>query len=221
MTTENVARHFDEVAGDYDRWKARAHYYYQFVKSALAEVVPRSCRACEMGCGTGDLLASLEPAEGLGVDLSPQMVELARKKHPALRFEVHDLMSGPLDEQFDYVASVDVAEHVPDLTKALDSMARTAVPGGTIIVITANPRWGGILEIAELLKLKMPEGDHEWRSYEVLSEAARAVGLREVSFRRGFVMPKAVPLLKRLNTSRRAERLRQGWGLMQRAVFSR
>lgn len=219
MNSDRVARHFDEVATDYDRWKSRAHYYYEFVKAALAEVVPRGSRVCEMGCGTGDLLASLEPSEGLGTDLSPEMVRRARLKHPDLRFHVHDLMDGPLDERFDYVLSVDVAEHVPDLTVAMASMAATLAGKGSLVILTASPTWGPVLELAERLRLKMPEGDHEWRSRRDLCVAARLAGLNEASFERSFVVPKALPILKTLNTSERVKRVRQRWGLIQRAVF--
>ena len=217
----STREHFDRVAVDYDKWKDKAHYYYAFVKQALGEVVPPGARVCEMGCGTGDLLASLNPSEGLGTDLSPAMIERAAKKHPGLRFEVHDLMSGPLPERFDYIVSVDVAEHVPDLTRVLRTMAEMLEDNGTLVLITPNPLWRIPLELGEKLKLKMPEGEHEWRSRKDLVDAGREAGLKLARFDRSFVVPKAVPGLSRLNTSPRAARLRNRCGLMQRAIFVR
>ena len=219
--TGSTQDHFDRVAADYDRWKEKAHYYYGFVKQALAEVVPPGSRVCEMGCGTGDLLASLEPVDGLGTDLSPEMIARARVKHPGLRFEVHDLMREPLPERFDYIVSVDVAEHVPDLNRAMKTMAAMLEEGGTLVLITPNPSWRWILEIAERLKLKMPEGSHEWRTREDLVRAARDAGLEHKSFDRGFIVPKELPGLHRLNTADRAKRMRDRFGLMQRSIFVR
>jgi len=47
----------------------------------------------DLGCGPGHVAAYLA-AHGLdiqGLDLSPRMVDVARRRHPALRFEVGDL----------------------------------------------------------------------------------------------------------------------------------
>jgi 2-polyprenyl-3-methyl-5-hydroxy-6-metoxy-1,4-benzoquinol methylase len=221
VSERSVQRHFDQIAVEYDRWKERAQYYYQAVKAAVAEIVPPGRRVLEVGCGTGDILASIAPDDGLGTDISPRMVERARAKHPTLRFAVHDLMADALSERFEFVVAVDVAEHVPDLERAMRTMAEMLDDGGVIIVITANPAWGPILHLAERLKLKMPEGDHTWRSRAEIRAAATAAGLRERSFSRSFLIPKAITGLKSLNTMKWAGGLRERYGLMQRAVFER
>ena len=219
MKPDPVGDHFDRVAPDYDRWKEKAHRYYAALKTSLREIVTPRSRVLEVGCATGDILASLDPEEGLGLDISPAMIELAARKHPGLRFRVHDLMEGPLDERFDYAVAADVAEHVPDLEKMMSSLAGMLTERGVAIVVTANPLWSPILHAAERLNLKMPEGDHEWRSREDLTSAARRAGLRERSFDRSLVMPKDVPGLRALDTARWAAGLRQRVGLIQRAVF--
>jgi SAM-dependent methyltransferase len=219
--SEEVARHFDDVAPEYDRWKRKARYYYAAVKAAVAEVVPSGSRVLEVGCGTGDILAGLAPSQGVGTDLSPAMVEIAARKHPGLRFEVHDLMRPPLDERFRYIVAVDVAEHVPDLPRCVATMAAMLDDGGRLVVITANPMWSPVLHAAERLGLKMPEGEHTWRSRDDIVLAAGECGLREVSFGRSFLVPKDVPGLARLNTAPWAEHVRQRFGLLQRAVFER
>jgi SAM-dependent methyltransferase len=219
MKPDPVGDHFDRVAPDYDRWKEKAHRYYAALKKSLREIVPPRSRVLEVGCATGDILASLDPDEGLGLDISPAMIELAARKHPGLRFRVHDLMQGPLEERFDYTVAADVAEHVPDLDTMMSSLAGMLTDRGVAIVVTANPLWSPVLHVAERLRLKMPEGDHEWRSRADLTSAARRSGLRERSFDRSLVMPKDVPGLVSLDTARWAAPLRQRLGLIQRAVF--
>lgn len=221
MNSESVRRHFDEIAADYDRWKEKAEFYYQAVKRMVAEVVPPGARVLEVGCGTGDILASLRPSEGLGTDISPKMVERARRKHPHLRFEVHDLVGPPLDERFDHIVAVDVMEHVPEIEPPFRTMAAMLDEHGTLVIVTANPSWAPILHLAEKLRLKMPEGDHVWRTHEHLVRAARASGLEEVSFERSLLFPKNVPGFRRLNDAHWAEGLRRRRGLVQRLLFSR
>jgi 2-polyprenyl-3-methyl-5-hydroxy-6-metoxy-1,4-benzoquinol methylase len=217
--TDSVAGHFDDVAPDYDRWKAKAHRYYAALKASLREVVPPGSSVLEVGCATGDILASLDPKEGVGLDISPAMIALAARKHPHLRFQVHDLMQGPLDERFDYIVAADVAEHVPDLDRMMVALAGMLTDRGAALVVTANPTWAPILYVAEQLRLKMPEGDHEWRSRTDLRSAAQRAGLRQRSFTRSMIVPKDVPGLRALDTARWADGLRQRLGLIQRAVF--
>ena len=219
MSSDHVRDHFDQVAGGYDRGKERARYYYSELKLLVAELVPKGSHVLEVGCGTGDILASLEPSVGVGIDLSSEMVALARQKHPSLRFLVHSVVDSQLDEAFDFVVAIDVMEHLSDLNRAMASMARMLAPGGSLVVTTADPRWGHVLDVAERLKLKMPEGEHQWRSHDDLVAAARAAGLVERFFDRSFLVPRAIPLLKALNTARWAAPLRRRYGLIQRVAF--
>ena len=47
-------------------------------------------RVLELGCSSGDLLAAMQPARGVGVDFSPAIIEQARRRHPQLEFHVAD-----------------------------------------------------------------------------------------------------------------------------------
>ncbi|WP_312877809.1 class I SAM-dependent methyltransferase [Lentzea indica] len=54
----------------------------------------------DVGCGPGEVTAHLHSlgVNAFGVDLSPAMIELARRDHPGLRFEVGS-MTEPLGTQ--------------------------------------------------------------------------------------------------------------------------
>lgn len=221
MSSHEVEAHFDEIAGGYDRWKQRANYYYEYQKKAVYDVVPTGASVCEVGCGTGDILEWLKPRDGLGLDISPAMVELAREKHPGLRFDVLDITAAAWPETFPYLVAVDVAEHVGDLDASMQNMAQMLAPAGRLVITTANPRWAPILHTAERLKLKMPEGEHEWRSRDDLVTSAEGAGLSLVSFDRSFLVPKRIPGFRRLNSSRQGRWLRARFGLIQRIVLER
>ncbi len=67
----HLQKYFDAFAEDRDIWRQRnvgyhleLLHYYRYHVQAQATIL-------EMGCGTGDLLAALEPACGVGVDISP------------------------------------------------------------------------------------------------------------------------------------------------------
>ena len=64
-------------------------------------------KCLDLGCGNGTLAAELAACglDASGVDASPEMVALARERHPELRFEVGDATSFSLDEPVDVVFS--------------------------------------------------------------------------------------------------------------------
>lgn len=195
MTKETVRDHFEAIADDYDRWKERSSYYYELLAGAYREFVPPGASVLEIGCGTGTLLASLDPRRGVGVDISPKMIAIAAAKHPALSFHVADAEALDLGETFEYIIVPDVIEHLSDVGAMFRSARRHCGPGTRVLVSSVNPRWAPILHLAERLRLKMPEGEHRWLSSRELEALAGGAGLSLREAHGRILLPKRVPLL--------------------------
>src|SRR5205823_12131960 len=86
-------------------------------------------KVLDCATGTGDLAIRFakEGASVVGTDFTPEMIELARAKAPAIRFEVADVTSLPFeDDSFD-VASIGFGiRNVADPAKGIAEMARVA-----------------------------------------------------------------------------------------------
>lgn len=195
MKKEGIRDHFEAIAGDYDRWKARSSYYYELLAETYRELVPAGASILEIGCGTGTLLASLGPRRGVGVDISPRMVEIAAEKFPGLSFLVADAEALDLGEPFEYILVPDVIEHLVDVGAMFRSARRHCVPGTRVIVSSVNPLWAPILHLAERLGLKMPEGEHRWLSSRKLKALAEGAGFAFREAHGRILLPKRVPLL--------------------------
>src|SRR5262249_57542961 len=102
------AAELDRFAPERERWVAKNAAYYRAIERLVAFCVPPGASVLDIGCGTGDLLAALRPSEGVGVDLSPKLIDRAREKHPDLHFFVADAESLDAPElpnrRFDYPA---------------------------------------------------------------------------------------------------------------------
>ncbi|MDP9325800.1 MAG: methyltransferase domain-containing protein [Candidatus Dormibacteraeota bacterium] len=214
-----VSAHYNQLADEYDRLKAKSAYYHAALIDSLIEIVPPGGRVLEVGCATGDILAALKPVDGVGVDLSAPMIDRARQKYPQLTFRVADITRGPLDHTFDYVVSVNVMEHVPDLTAATRAMAAMLAPGGVMLNLTPHPAWASPFYVAERFNLKVPEGWHRWRSRRDLVQVGLDAGLVLRFFDRDFLVPRELPILSRLNRAGWARPLRSRLGVIQRVVF--
>lgn len=69
----------------------------------------------DVGCGPGTITARLHElgVDAFGIDLSPAMIELARRNHPGLRFEVGS-MTEPLTDSVGGIIAWWSLIHVPD-----------------------------------------------------------------------------------------------------------
>jgi demethylmenaquinone methyltransferase / 2-methoxy-6-polyprenyl-1,4-benzoquinol methylase len=135
---------FDRIAGFYDlmnsvmtaglhhRWRARA--------ADLADVRPGD-RVLDVATGTGDLAIELARrvapgGEVIGSDFSDGMLERAREKDPAIRWEHADALALPYgDDEFRAATVGFGARNFGDLEKGIGEMARVVAPGGKVVVL--------------------------------------------------------------------------------------
>src|ERR1043166_891862 len=77
-------------------------HYHRLLRNYYGFLVPPGQRVLELGCGLGDLLASLKASRAVGVDCGPRIIELARERNPAVEYHVADGAAFQCDEKFDY-----------------------------------------------------------------------------------------------------------------------
>jgi SAM-dependent methyltransferase len=133
--------YYDDFSKGYER--ERHHGYHALLDELELDVVlpyAENREVLEVGCGTGLILARLSAAarRAEGVDLSPGMLEHARKRGLTVKEASATELPYP-DASFDTVCSFKVLAHVPDIGKALSEMARVCRPGGHVLAELYNP----------------------------------------------------------------------------------
>src|SRR5262245_59867306 len=115
---EAMRRLADASAPERAKWLERAAFFHAEDLRYLKFLVGPGARVLELGCGTGDLLAALEPSFGVGVDFSTGMIAQARKAHPDLTFFVGDIEDAAfmrsLPGPFDVIVVVDTLGALDD-----------------------------------------------------------------------------------------------------------
>jgi 2-polyprenyl-3-methyl-5-hydroxy-6-metoxy-1,4-benzoquinol methylase len=132
-----VAKDFDRLAVlDSEGWTHNNHYH-----KFLLQHLHRECReALEIGCGTGALARQLaERAEHVtAIDLSPEMVRIARKhseQFPNIDYELADVSECDFPaNHFDCIATVATLHHLP-LRAVLLKLKQALKPGGILLVL--------------------------------------------------------------------------------------
>lgn len=98
--------------------------------------------ALDAACGTGRHAAHLAERghRVIGVDTSPDMLQLARAKLPDAEFHQADFRDIPLpDNHVDVAVCALALTHVPDLAPVLTELVRVLKPGGHLVLSDSRP----------------------------------------------------------------------------------
>lgn len=118
--------------------------YRRWIERTIAQVVPQGSKVLDLGCGDGHLLASLRPSSGVGVDLSPRIVDEARRLHHGLRFESTPAEGLDLSgETFDYIMASDLLNDVWDAQRVLQRARAHCGPSTRLVVNVQSHLWSG------------------------------------------------------------------------------
>lgn len=154
------------------------------VLSAFAEQVRDLGPVLDVGCGPGTVTAFLSGlgVDVSGVDLSPRMVEHARRLHPGQRFEVAsatelELPADSLGGVLGWWSLFNLPRDV--LPGVLASFARALVPGGQVLVGT-HVGDGEIARTEAYGGVPVTWTTHLWRPEE-LTALLSAEGLEPVA----------------------------------------
>ena len=195
----------DALAEARDDFRHKNAFYYQSIENLVRFIVPEGSRVLEIGCGTGDLLAALKPAVGVGVDLSPGMIAIAQRKHRGRRnltFAVDDAerLEAPLlaERTFDYIVLSDVVGQLFDVYTAFRALRRLCHPRTRLIVTYYNFVWEPLLRVGERLGRKMPIPQQNWLGMADLKNLLELAHFEVIRSGTANLLPVDVPLVSRL-----------------------
>jgi SAM-dependent methyltransferase len=158
---DSIRLHADRIAPDRDRWIARNAAYYADDRRYMKFLVVPKLRVLDIGCGTGDLLAALDPSFGVGVDLSAGMVEIARQKHPAFDFRIGDAEDAgflqTLRGPFDYIVISDTVGLFEDIDGALSLLHELCTPDTRLVIAYYSQLWEPVLRVGGSIGARMPQ----------------------------------------------------------------
>ncbi|MFJ9247448.1 class I SAM-dependent methyltransferase [Streptomyces sp. NPDC101776] len=139
-----IRESYDTVAADYAQLvKAPAELdpLSRAMLAAFAETVRAGDLGpvADLGCGPGKVTAYLAElgVPVLGIDLSPRMIELARRAHPGLTFTVGSMTAAPIgDDELGGILAYYSTHHTPpdQLPVVFAEFHRTLAPGGRLML---------------------------------------------------------------------------------------
>lgn len=195
MQKDQLVEFFDKAAGSRDRWRKRNWYYHRAIENLARFVIPEGESVIEIGSGTGDLLASLKPSRGVGVDISPAMTEFARQKYPRLEWRVDDAEDLHVGERFDYIVMSDLIGYVDDIEKVFYNLGKVSHPRTKVLVTQYNYIWEPLLRFSESLGFKARQPLQNWLSGKDIENLLYLGGFEVVKSGNRLVFPVYIPLV--------------------------
>jgi demethylmenaquinone methyltransferase/2-methoxy-6-polyprenyl-1,4-benzoquinol methylase len=140
---------FDRIAGRYDLvntvlslgtdggWRRRA---------AREAGLGAGGSALDVACGSGKLTATLARIAGgggrvIGLDFSPEMLAIARRRHPGIEFMEGDALNLPFsDAAFDVATIAFGLRNLADPVRGLGEMARVVMTRAVVLEFVKPPR---------------------------------------------------------------------------------
>ena len=144
------------------RYSREEHYRY------LRFLVPEGLRVLDLGCGSGDLLASLKPSYGVGIDFNKIAINTAISKYPSLHFFIEDIedprMINDLKGPFDIILMTDIIGELDDIQACLAMLHQHFTADTRLIITYYNPLWGPLVKFAEMIGFKKSQVEQNWLS---------------------------------------------------------
>lgn len=164
-------------------------YYHERLTQLYRYLVPSGQRVIEIGCGTGDLLAALDPSYGVGIDFSPAMTAEAQQRHPSLEFLCADAHDLTVDGVFDVVILSDLVNDLWDVQAVLERVLALCTPTTRVILNFYNRLWQGPLGLVRRLGLANPVELQNWLSVQDMKNLLHLSGFEVVTESSEILLP--------------------------------
>jgi SAM-dependent methyltransferase len=182
--------HWNAIARKRDTWRGMGRWYHQRLFEIYRFHVTPNQKVLEIGCAEANLLAALQPARGVGVDFSEEMIRRARKNHPNLGFihgDAHDLSK--IDEKFDVIILSDLVNDLWDVQRVFDQIKALCHPRTRILLNFYSRLWQTPLSAARGLNLATSNLYQNWLTMEDINALLVLAGFEAIRTSREVLFP--------------------------------
>lgn len=195
MNKQELISYFDNYANERDEWKKRNWYYHRTLEKLLCFFIPAQSKVIELGVGTGGLLNAVNPKSGLGIDISPKMIEVAQANYPGLSWRVGDVENLSVQDKFDYIVMSDLVGYLDDIEKAFSLLRQISHEHTRIIINHYNYLWEPILKLMESLRLKARQPLQSWVSAKDIENMLYLASFEVIKKGGRMLVPFWIPLI--------------------------
>ncbi len=197
---EQRIAHWDAVALRRRSWRGWGNAYHKRLEEIYRFLITPGQRVLEIGCGAGNLLASLNPDVGVGVDFSDETLKQAAEHNPDLEYvcaDIHDLSR--VEGSFDYIILSNIINDLWDVQTVFEQLRRLSSPSTRLVINYFSRLWELPLKIAQKINLAIPSLEQNWLTVEDLSGLLDLAGFEVIRSWQDILFPFPIPGLEQLS----------------------
>ena len=185
----NEVAHHPSIHG-----KGSAGYHKRLIKIFQFHI-SKGQKVLEIGCGEGNLLATVNPSYGLGIDISPEMIQRAKLKYPDLDFRVADGLDFNYPDKFDIIILSDLINDVWDVQLLFENIHKHTHPGSRILINYYSRVWAPVLKLASVFNLAQKTLKQNWLVKEDIENLLYLSNFDIIRTIPEILLPIQIPLL--------------------------
>lgn len=192
--------HFEKIALHWPKYYRLNNYYHQDLQRLALTLIPSYGSIIEFGCREGELLSFLPNKKRAGVEISKIMLKNARKKNPKIKFYYFDEYENfDIKERYDYILLSNNLSYTKDVQVFVKKLHKICHKDSRIIVIYFNYYWKIVLELAEKIKLRLPQPfEPNWLDVEDIKNFFEIEKFDLIKKGQKFIFPYPLPFLSNL-----------------------
>ena len=137
MKPEETGSHYDRIAQYWQKQHLNSTYGVSALERAIKFTENKST-SLDVGCGSSGRFIDVLIKNGFtptGVDISTEMISLARQRHPDVSFYAADICTWQLPQKYDLISAWDSTFHLPlaEQKPVLKKMCDGLNPGGVLL----------------------------------------------------------------------------------------
>jgi SAM-dependent methyltransferase len=191
--TEAWQEYFRKAAFESPAHPGAREFLERDLRGTLGRWIPEDASVLDVGCGTGELLASLPNRECVGLAFPPELAAEARRRHPGLTIEATQLENLQPARRFDAVICNRLCHSVADIRQLLVDLRERVSERGRLFLVVYNYLWEVPAKLAELTGFKLPAPTSNWLSHSDFENLFGITGLETVRFEDRMLLPSEVP----------------------------
>ena len=190
---------WDKVSSKKKNPKRPGAFYHKLLRHYYGFLIPQGLRVLELGCGQGNLLASLKPSLGVGVDFSGEMIRHASIKNPELIFIHGDVHEIAFRKKFDVIILSDLVNDLWDVQLVMEGLRTMCHFQTRIILNYYNNLWRIPLSVVKWLGLGAENLEQNWLAPNDVFNLLELSGFDVIKISSSILFPLSIPFLTNLS----------------------
>ena len=172
-------------------------YYWKEISQYCQYFSHPDSSVLEIGCGSGDLLASIDGSKKTGIDFSEEYIAWAKEKHAQsnIEFLVMDANHMQLNQTYDLIIVSNLIGFVDDIQNVFQQIKTCCHPNTKIIVQYYNSFWEPLIKLSEMLGIKTKTPPQNWLSTRDINNLLYVSGFDVYRNSKRLIFPFYFPIL--------------------------